>query len=290
MFARSTLFVLLLFGLLTGCASTPAPPAAGPAEQTAAPDFHDLETRFGARLGVYALDTGSGKEIAYHAEDRFAYASTIKALAVGALLLQGADLDKRLTYTQADIVSHSPVTGPRVNTGVTVREAAEAALQQSDNTAGNLLFRELGGPAGLANALRSIGDTTTHPDRWETSLNEAAPGDIRDTSTPRALATSLRAFALGDALPADKRDLLVDLMRHNTTGSGLIAAGLPEGWTSADKTGSAGYGTRNDIAVVWPPSSAPVVLAVLSTRDTKDATYDDKLIAEATARAVTALR
>ncbi|MDU0288342.1 class A beta-lactamase [Saccharothrix longispora] len=296
---KRTAGTVLALAVLTGCASGPAPLAPPPAATTSAttsaptastatsvPDgaFARLEEEFGATLGVYALDTGTGREIAYRADHRFAHASTIKALAVGALLRREPveALDEVVTYSRADVVSHSPVTGERVDTGITLREAADAAVRLSDNTAANLLFRALGGPEGLGAALRGIGDTTTHVDRVETGLNEATPGDVRDTSTPRALATGLRAFALGDALPPDRREFLVDLLRRNTTGDDLIRAGLPADWVVGDKTGSGGYGTRNDIAVAWPPGgAAPVVLAVMSTRGTPDAEHDDALIARA---------
>ena len=277
--------LLLVLLLLTGCAARTAAPA--PAPPAAAPPFPELEARFGAHLGVYALDTGSGKEVAYHADQRFAYASTIKALATGAVLRNGTALDKVLAYSSEDVVAHSPVTGGR--TSVTLREAARAALQQSDNTAGNLLFGELGGPQGLNAALREVGDTTTHADRTEVALNEAVPGDVRDTSTPRAMATALRAFLLGDALPADSRAVLEGWMRGNTTGATLIRAGVPAGWTVADKTGAGNYGTRNDLAVAWPPSGAPVILAVMSTKDVQDASHEDGLIAQATSAAFAAL-
>jgi beta-lactamase class A len=143
------------------------------------------------------------------------------------------------------------------------------------------LFKQLGGPAGFEAILRQIGDTVTQADRYETELNEAVPGDDRDTSTPRALATLLHAFAVGDALPTEKRTLLTDWLRGNTTGDELIRAGVPEGWTVGDKTGAGEYGTRNDIGIVWPPNGDPIVIAILSSRDAKDAEYDNSLIAQA---------
>ncbi|MBB5953697.1 beta-lactamase class A [Saccharothrix tamanrassetensis] len=288
----------VLLAALTACTpaprtppSTEATPTAGPsagASSTATPTtpasdaaFTDLEKRFDARLGVYAVDTGSGREVAHRPDERFAYASTIKSLAAGALMLKPHDLDKRITFTAQDLVANSPVTSEHVDTGMTLREACDAAIRYSDNTAANLLFRQLGGPEGLNSALRALGDDTTHADRVETALNEATPGDIRDTSTPRALATSLRALAVGDALPADARAFLTDLLRRNTTGDELIRAGVPAGWDVGDKTGAGGYGTRNDIAVVTPPGRAPIVVAVLSSRSAPDAEYDNALIAEA---------
>jgi beta-lactamase class A len=187
-------------------------------------------------------------------------------------------------------VAYSPITEPHAGKGMTLRELCDAAVRYSDNTAGNLLLKRLGGPAGFARALRDLGDRVTNPVRIETDLNEARPGDERDTSTPRALATDLRAYVLGDALSAEDRTLLSGWLRANTTGDELIRAGVPAGWQVGDKTGSGGYGTRNDIAVLWPPDGAPVVLAILTTRDEKDAEYDERLIVEATKATVEALR
>ncbi|MET8846324.1 class A beta-lactamase [Amycolatopsis sp. NPDC004625] len=287
--ARWAALAALVLVPLTACTTEPPAPATPPTSATpattapAAPDFGPLEHDFDARLGVYAVDTGSGREIAHRADERFGYASTHKAFSAAAVL-QRTSLDglaKHLTYTRADLQPNSPVTEKHVATGLPLRDAIDAALRYSDNTAANLLFRELGGPPGLAAALRAIGDTTTHVDRIEPGLNDLAPGDIRDTSTPRAMAGSLRAFTLGTALPPDKRTVLTDMMRANTTGAALIRAGAPAGWAVADKTGTGSYATRNDIAVVWPPGRAPIVLVVLSSRQAENAGHDDRLIAQA---------
>ncbi|GHG13941.1 MULTISPECIES: class A beta-lactamase [Amycolatopsis] len=295
--ARRAVLAVLASVPLTACAAqapAPAPPTTSAAATTPAPqpDFAPLERSFDARLGVYALDTGSGREIAHRADERFGYASTHKAFSAAAVL-QRTSLDglaKNLTYTRADLQPNSPVTEKHVATGLPVRDAIDAALRYSDNTAANLLFRELGGPAGLAAALRGIGDTTTHVDRIEPGLNDLAPGDVRDTSTPRAMAGSLRAFAIGSALPPEKQTVLTDMMRANTTGAALIRAGAPAGWAVADKTGTGSYATRNDIAVVWPPGRAPIVLAVMSSRQAENADHDDRLIAQAAKLVLDALR
>ncbi|EWM63970.1 MULTISPECIES: class A beta-lactamase [unclassified Micromonospora] len=277
----------------TSAPTAPATSATPNAEPVPAPaELAALERRFGARIGVYAVDTGTGRTLAHRADERFAYASTCKALAAGAMLAatSDADRDRVVRYRRADLVAHSPVTERHVETGMTLRDAAEAAVRYSDNTAGNLLFDALGGPAGFARALRDVGDRVTRPVRTEPELNAATPGDERDTSTPRALAGSLRAYTLGEALPPADRDLLLSWMRASTTGSGLVRAGVPAGWQVADKSGTGGYGTRNDIAVVWPPDSAPIVLAVMSSRGSRDAKPDDTLVAQAARATVTALR
>ena len=271
-------------GRAVSSASRTAVPAAGPA-------LAALETEVGVRLGVYAVDTGSGEVVEHRADERFPYASTYKALAAAAVLdrTTPAQLDEVVRYTAADLVTYSPVTELHVDTGMPLRDVAAAALQVSDNTAGNLLFDAVGGTAGFEQELRALGDDVTAADRYEPDLNTAVPGDERDTSSPRALATDLRAFAVGDALDPDDRALLLDWMRSSTTGTGLVRAGVPAGWEVADKSGTAAYGTRNDLAVVTPPGRAPIVLAVLSTHPGADAEPADAVVARATEIAVAAL-
>ncbi|MCY7856670.1 class A beta-lactamase [Bacillus sonorensis] len=287
--------LLLSCAALAGCSGGEAHSAQPEQkhQETALNDaFAKLEDQFDARLGVYALDTGTNQTIAYRADERFAYASTHKALAVGALLQQKSitDLNQRITYTRDDLVNYNPITEKHVDTGMTLKELCDASIRYSDNTAGNLILKQIGGPDGFKKSLGKIGDKVTNPERFEPELNEVKPGETHDTSTPKALATSLKAFTIGDALPKEKRMMLIDWLKRNTTGDALIRAGVPKGWEVGDKTGAGSYGTRNDIAVIWPPKGDPIVLAILSSRDQKDAEYDDKLIAQAAKEVIDALQ
>ncbi|WP_406137502.1 class A beta-lactamase [Streptomyces anulatus] len=278
---------------------SPSPSPAGKASgspSATVPDagraFAALEKEYAARLGVYAVDTGTRRTVAHRDGERFAYASTFKALAAGAVLRRYGlgGLERVVTYRREDLVDHSPVTEKHVATGMSLGDLCDAAVRFSDNTAGNLLFDAVGGPPKLQAVLAELGDDVTRMERWETELNEWTPGATRDTSTPRALAEDLRAFVLGDALAKPERARLARWLTTNTTGGELIRAGVPKGWTVGDKTGAGStYGTRNDIAVVWPPDAAPLVLAVLSNRTDADADYDNTLIAKATSAAVAAL-
>lgn len=253
-------------------------------ENTGNQSFAKLEKEYDAKLGIYALDTGTNQTIAYHSDDRFAFASTSKSLAVGALLRKNSleALDQRITYTHEDLSNYNPITEKHVDTGMTLKELADASVRYSDSTAHNLILKQLGGPSEFEKILREMGDTVTTSERFEPELNEVHPGETHDTSTPEAIAKTLQTFTLGTALPIEKRELLVDWMKRNTTGDKLIRAGVPKGWEVADKTGAGSYGTRNDIAIIWPPNKKPIVLAILSNHDKEDAKYDDKLIADAT--------
>lgn len=298
----ATLAALVLLPL-AGCSDSPPPTDATPPlrDSSGAPTggaqdtrarFQELERAYGARLGVYAVDTGDGREVAYNDGARFPYASTFKALAAGAVLRDRSprDMDRVITYSRSDLVPPSPVTERHADTGMTLKELCDAAVRHGDNTAANLLLDELGGPKALDAVLEELGDDVTRMERREPELNQWAPGATQDTSTPRALARDLRAFVLGDALRPPQREQLTTWLRTATTGAELIRAGVPTGWVVGDKSGAGStYGTRNDIAVLWPPGRAPIVVAVLSNRHRVDDRYDNKLIADAASAVTRAL-
>jgi beta-lactamase class A len=285
---RAVLAAALLLPL-AGCAAPvaapppPAPPAPLPPPPVRTDGLVELERRFDARLGVYALDTGSGRELAHRSDERFAMCSVFKAVAAAAVLdrTPPEHLDQRVHYRESDLAAYSPIAEQHVADGMTIRELCDAAVRYSDNTAGNLLLADLGGPTGITTFARSLGDEVTRLDRTEPELNTAIPGDERDTTTPRAIAGLFRALVLGDRLDPTDRGLLTDWLVGNTTGDARIRAGVPADWRVGDKTGTGSYGTANDVAVLWPPDAAPIVLAVLSSRTTEDADSDDALLAEA---------
>lgn len=115
----------------------------------------ELEERFQARLGVHA--TRGGVEVAHRADERFALCSTFKVLAAAAVLDRTSPehLDKRVSFGEADLVPFSPITEQHLVDGLTIRELCDAAIRYSDNTAGNLLLDDLGGP-GEGHGVRSL--------------------------------------------------------------------------------------------------------------------------------------
>lgn len=183
-----------------------------------------------------------------------------------ALVLQRADkgierLDRKIIFSRKDVVSYSPITEKHVGPeGMTVAEVCQAAMTWSDNTAANLLLSSFGGPKALTAFLRSIGDPVTRLDRTEPALNEARPGDPWDTTTPAAMLDDLHSFVFGNVLSATSRSMLSNWLVENKTGATSLRAGMPGDWKVGDKTGSGGYGSTNDIAVIWAPRRAPVLV------------------------------
>lgn len=243
---------------------------AAPRDESFAREIARIEKESGGRLGVAAFDTGRKIQLSYRGNERFPMCSTFKVLAASSILVREPGLlSTRIRYAKTDLVAYSPVTEKHLADGMTNAELCAAALQYSDNTAGNLLIKQAGGPAGLMAYARSLGDEMFRLDRWETDLNSAIPGDPRDTTTPLAMMRTLQKLALGEALPPAPRKMLVDWMLTSTTGAERIRAGVPADWKVADKTGSGSHGTTNTIAVLYPPAKAPIVIAVYFTQGEK---------------------
>jgi beta-lactamase class A len=260
---------------------------------SADPAFADLERRAGGRLGVAAWRRGGSQVLAWRGDERFPFCSTAKVMVVGTVLTQASRtpglLDERVRYRKADLVSWSPVTEQHVDAGMTIADLCAATLQVSDNSACNLLLDRIGGPAAVTAFARRIGDTAFRLDRRETELNSALPGDPRDTTTPRAMANSLEALLLEEALAPDARRRLLDWMLANTTGKERIQAGFPADWRVADKTGTGAWGTTNDVGIVFPPQGQPVIVAIYYTGSSPDAKSDSKVVADAAAIVARAL-
>jgi beta-lactamase class A len=253
-------------------------------------EFTRIERESEGRLGVAMLDTQSHEQAGHHAEDRFPMCSTFKMLAAAAVLARDdagkESLDRRITFKATDVVVNSPITKDHTGgDGMTLGAICEAAMTYSDNTAGNLILATLGSPQALTAYARSIGDAVTRLDRNEPTLNEAVPGDVRDTTTPLAMLKNMQTLLLGDVLSPASKGQLTKWMAGNKTGDTRLRAGLPAGWKVGDKTGAGERGSTNDIGIVWPPNRAPVLIAVYLTETSAPADKRNAAIA-AVGRAV----
>lgn len=266
-----------LGSVLVGCGSASRPDSSTaslpvPAVRTSRPpariaDLTALEKRFNTRIGLYALAAGSGATLTHRADERFLLCSTVKMLTAAAILRLSARqpglLDQVIRYQSGQLLlPHASITSQHLEDGLSVSALCEAAMDHGDNTAANLLLGVLGGPAAVTGFARSLGDPVTRSDRTEPSLNEGSAGDVRDTTTPRQIGTDLRALVLGDVLGPPQRSTLIRWLTGSATGGALIRSAFPAGWRIGDKSGSGDKGEVNDIAVIWPPSAPPLVVAI----------------------------
>ncbi len=233
-----------------------APPALGAYERTS-----------GGRIGVYGENLVTGATLAWRADERFVMCSTFKA-SLAAFVLSRVDagkdrLDTMIRYGASDLQPYAPVARKNLAAGaMSIGDMCQAAVTLSDNTCANLLLAHVGGPAALTAFWRRAGDSVSRLDHNEPQLNRSPPGDPHDTTTPAAMAQTLRGFVVGDTLTAASRDRLTTWMVECQTGANRLRGGLPTDWRIGDKTGNNGADAMGDIAVAWPTPDTPIVLAV----------------------------
>jgi beta-lactamase class A len=247
--------------------------------------FKQIEARLGGRVGLSILDTGNGKTLSWRGGERFAMCSSFKWVLAASVLARADQGQLRLidtiSYTSAQLLPHSPVTATHVKEGhMRIEDLCAAAVEESDNCAANLLLARIGGPKNVTAYARSLGDSVTRLDRNEPSLNENLPGDPRDTTTPDAMAQTMKTVLIGDALRADSRAKLLDWLRKSDTGAHRLRAGLPQSWSEGDKTGTGERGAAVDNAIILPPHRAPIVAAAYVSDSNKSTEMLEAAIAD----------
>lgn len=244
-----------------------------------------LEKANGGRLGVAVLDTENGTQMEYRGQERFAMCSTYKLFETAAILARvdagTLSLSQSVPYGSTDIQPYSPITEKHLQEGkMSIAALNAASLQYSDNTAANLLYRQIEGPQGLTAYIRSVGDQTTRFDRIEVALNTNLPEDVRDTTTPASMVKSMQAILLGNALSSSSKEQLIAWLRGNTTGDKRLRAGISQDWEIGDKTGSGNNGATNDVAIIWPPHRKPLLMAVFYSESKSPLEKREGVIAE----------
>ncbi|MEO0803978.1 MAG: class A beta-lactamase [Cyanobacteria bacterium J06642_2] len=238
-----------------------------------------IEASMNARVGIAVYDKETNQNWQYHANDRFPMNSTFKTIACAALLARVDSAQEQLEhiviFDESELVTYSPITETRIGApGMSLDELCEATMTMSDNSAANFILEAIGGPEALTQFMRSIGDEISRLDRWEPDLNEAVPGDERDTTSPNAMARTLEQLVLNGTLSLDSRQKLENWLKGNEVGDDLFRSEVPCNWDIGDRTGAGGYGSRSIAAVMWPPQREPVIAAVYITET--EASFDDR--------------
>lgn len=238
--------------------------------EDAPPALAAYERDTGGRIGVYAENLSTGAKIAWRADERFVMCSTFKASLAAFVLARVDSGEERLAdmvaYKASDLLDYAPVAKQNLAQGakegaMSVSDMCKAIVELSDNTCANALLARVGGPEALTAFWRRAGDTVSRLDHNEPELNRSPPGDPHDTTTPAAMAGNLRRFLLGSVLTPSSREHLTQWMIDCKTGNNRLRGGLPVDWKVGDKTGNNGKDASGDIAMAWPKSGGPVLMA-----------------------------
>jgi len=243
-----------------------------------------MEQRISARIGVAVLDTQNKQTWAYNGDARFPMMSTFKTLACAKMLSASAngelDTSAKVGIKADELIPWSPVTKTFVGRNITVVQACEATMLTSDNTAANIVLQHIGGPQGVTAYLREIGDGVSQLDRIEPALNEAKVGDLRDTTTPNAMVSTLNTLLLGEVLSNTDKAQLKTWMQDNKVSDPLLRSVLPQGWSIADRSGAGGNGSRGITAMVWHADRQPLIISIYLTETELSMAERNKVIAE----------
>lgn len=230
-----------------------------------------IERAAGGRFGAFVLDTGSGRSFGWRADERFCHCSTFKLSLAAMALREGdagrIDLTETLALRRADTIAYSPVVEANLVKGeLPILALAEAVQITSDNTAANVLMHRLGGPVAVTRFWREIGDEKSRLDGYEPAINVIPPGTEENSTTPRAMAETVRRIVLGDILSENSRDCLRGWMAATKSGLNRIRAGIPASWHGLDKTGTGmrpGIGNKtNDLAVLVPSGGRSPLIVI----------------------------
>ncbi len=258
--------------------------------------FAELEKKHaGSRIGVAVIDLSTNRRVDYRTDERFTMCSTFKVLAAAAVLKRADEnkekLDRFVRYGEAQLMSYAPVTREHVKEGgMTLEALCAAAIEQSDNTAANLLLESIGGPEKWTEFARSLGDKFSRLDHTEPDLNITRPGKVDDTTTPAAMCADLQRLFTSDFLSVASRAKLEGWMQQGQTGLKMIRASIPADWKAGDKTGRSGDGATNDIAVLRPPVGGPIFVAIYTVDSAEPQDARDRLVAEVAKTAIELLK
>ena len=110
-------------------------------------------------------------------------------------------------------------------------------------------------------------------------MNLVLGDDIRDTTTPAAMARVMSTFLVGDYLKPASREKLISWMIDTRTGLKRLRAGFPADWLAGDKTGTGMApnmpDTYVDVAIAWPPRRAPLIVTAYYNATTMDGDIAD---------------
>lgn len=227
-------------------------------------------------------------------------------------------LDRMVTIEPKDLHPGSGTLSDLFNKpglALSVRNLMELMLLISDNSATDVMLRLAGGADAVNARMRAIGvnglrlDRPTalliadavgvqppHESEWTPELwrklmrsstteqraaaSRAFNDDVRDTSTPDAMAELLVRIAHRDILKPASSALLLDIMHRCRTGDTRIKGLLPAGTVLAHKTGTITQ-SANDVGILTLPDGAGhVALAVFVKKAEEDGAMRDRAIAE----------
>lgn len=276
--------------IVGGAAVADAGAAAEPSRASSAAALarlHELARSVGGTVGVAAVHVETGRTMEVQGGRPLPLYSVFKLPLAVAILkdVEGGrlKLDQKVHITPAEVVPGSVENAPLwpAPADRTLRELMELSIARSDNTSSDKLLELAGGPGALTRRLAALGIPGFTIRRSVREFLAARGRPHPNTASALDLARLLARLQKGEILSADSRQTLLGFMTAVTTGQHRLRAGVPEGTTVADKTGSGpGGSATNDVGIITLPDGSHVALAVLVIGSKRPVEAQEKLIAD----------
>lgn len=224
-------------------------------------------------VGVFIVDLDTGDYVDINGATALPAASTIKVPILVAFL-QDVDanrvkLDDTLVLQETDLAEGSgEFQYLEMGTSFSTLETATQMIVISDNTATNMILRQLGGAEPFNQRMQSWGMSHT------VLRNPLADLEGTNTTSARDLSLLLMGVAQGDMLSLRSRDRLFEIMQGTITNS-MLPAGLEStGAVIAHKTGTIDA-MVGDTGIVDLPNGRRYVITALVQRPVDDTRAQD---------------
>ena len=241
------------------------------------------------RIGVYAVDLASGREVSVLGDQRFPMASTSK-IAIAATFMEGVERGRFTLTSEFPLMvpvasarfssSKAPVVPGKYYKAV---DLIEMMITRSNNQATDGLLAAVGGPAAVNDWARRNGISEYNLTRDIATLvrddGEVDPArtvDIRDSATPEAMVRLLTGLYQGRFLAESSRKVILGAMGRCRTGTHRMRAMLPDEARVAHKTGTLSN-TASDIGIINTPDGRAIAVAIYVTGQGSRAARDAKI-------------
>jgi beta-lactamase class A len=254
----------------------------------------------GATVGASIVHVESGRRVSVNGDERFPMASAYKVPIAYELLRRvdsGADrMDRMVTLETTDFHPGSgtltalfnPPGFDKPGVALSLRHLLELMILISDNSATDILLREIGGPDPVNARLKDLGIANVQIDgptkemiaNWRQN-GSGTHGQLRNTASPDGMVDLLVKVFRGDGLSKESADLLLDVLRRCQTGNARLKGLLPDGTVVMHKTGTLG-GVANDVGIIRLPDDAGhmAIAVFVKGADSAVAEKRDRAIAE----------
>ncbi len=256
-----------------------------PLEQTVA----QIANGSAGRIGVYAVDLVSGREVSVLGDQRFPMASTSK-IAIAATFMEGVEQGRWSLTSQFPLMV--PVASARFSSDKApvvpgqrfqAIDLIEMMITRSNNQATDALLAVVGGPRAVNawasrngmpefNLTRDIATLV----RDDGEIDPAKRIDIRDSATPQTMVQMLAGLYQGKFLRESSRRVILGAMERCRTGTRRIKAMLPDGTQVAHKTGTLNN-TASDIGIIHTPDGRAIAVAIYVTGQGSKPARDAKI-------------